>query len=120
MPLRGLDAFVTQELLQVFHAAPGVQILDGEGFEMSSRRFPAGRRHMDGSDLHHLQWVRHGAKLSDDGRTITLDMVRACISEQKKRLPGARAAKAAEIFERMIASPDFPEFLTLVAYESID
>jgi len=66
------------------------------------------------------QWVRHGAKLSDDGRTITLDLVRACIAEQKKRLPGARAEKAAEIFERLIVSPDFPEFLTLVAYESID
>jgi malate synthase len=66
------------------------------------------------------QWVRHGARLSDDGRAITLDIVRACIAEQKKKLQGSRADEAAAIFERMIASPEFPEFLTLVAYDSID
>jgi malate synthase len=64
------------------------------------------------------QWVRHGAKINDD-RVITRDMVRQVIDEQKKRLPGARMAEAAEMFKQMIASPDFNEFLTLVAYERI-
>jgi malate synthase len=66
------------------------------------------------------QWVRHGARLSDDGRPITQEMVRACIAEQKKKLTGARAEDAAAIFDRMMTSADFPEFLTLVAYDYID
>jgi len=35
-------------------------------------------------------------------------------------LQGGRIAEAAEIYERMITSPDFAEFLTLVAYDYID
>jgi malate synthase len=66
------------------------------------------------------QWVRHGARLSDDGRPITQEMVRACIAEQKKKLTGARAEDAGAIFGRMMTSADFPEFLTLVAYDYID
>jgi malate synthase len=66
------------------------------------------------------QWMRHGARLSDDGRPITQEMVRACIAEQKKKLTGARAEDAGAIFDRMMTSADFPEFLTLVAYEYID
>ena len=66
------------------------------------------------------QWVRHGAKITDDGRMITSDLVRSLIPEQKRKLQGARADKAAAIFERMAINPDFPEFLTLVAYEWID
>ncbi|MBV9573965.1 MAG: malate synthase A [Acidobacteriales bacterium] len=62
------------------------------------------------------QWVHHAAKLSD-GRQVTPEMVRAVISEQKNKLKGARMAEAAELYERMITSPDFAEFLTLVAYD---
>jgi malate synthase len=65
------------------------------------------------------QWVRHGAKLSD-GRPVTRDMVRDVIAEQKGKLKGGRISDAAEIFERMMTSPDFAEFLTLVAYDYID
>jgi malate synthase len=66
------------------------------------------------------QWVRHGAKLSDDGRPVTREMVRGFIGEQKKRLKGARMDDAAAIFERMMTDQDFAEFLTLVAYDYID
>jgi malate synthase len=66
------------------------------------------------------QWLRHGTKLSGDGRTITMEMVRSCIAEQKTKLQGVRADEAAAIFERMVASAEFPEFLTLAAYASID
>jgi malate synthase len=66
------------------------------------------------------QWVRHGARLSDDGQPITQETVRACIAEQKKKLTGARAEDAGAIFDRMMTSADFPEFLTLVAYDYID
>jgi malate synthase len=65
------------------------------------------------------QWVRHGAKLSD-GRPVTRDMVRDIIAEQKNKLKGGRISDAAEILERMMTSPDFTEFLTLVAYDYID
>jgi malate synthase len=65
------------------------------------------------------QWVRHGAKLSD-GRPVTQEMVRAVIAEQKSKLQGGRIAEGADIFERMMTSPDFAEFLTLVAYDYID
>jgi len=66
------------------------------------------------------QWVKHGAKLSDDGRPLTREMVRGFISEQKKQLKGARMDDAAAIFERMMTDQDFAEFLTLVAYDYID
>jgi malate synthase len=66
------------------------------------------------------QWVKHGARLSDDGRPVTREMVRGFIGEQKKRLKGARTDDAAAIFERMMTDQDFAEFLTLVAYDYID
>ncbi len=64
------------------------------------------------------QWVKHGAKLSD-GRPVTEEMVRAVIGEQKTKLRGSRMTEAAQIYEHMILSPDFAEFLTLVAYKYI-
>ena len=65
------------------------------------------------------QWVRHGATLSD-GRRITREMVRAVIAEQKSKLKGSRKAEAAEIYDHMMTSPDFAEFLTLEAYDYIE
>ncbi len=65
------------------------------------------------------QWIRHGAKLSD-GRPVTREMVRNVIAEQKNKLKGNRMPEAAEIFERMMTSPDFAEFLTSVAYDYIE
>jgi malate synthase len=65
------------------------------------------------------QWVRHGATMCD-GRRVTRELVRAVISEQKNKLKGERMAEAAEIYDQMMTSPSFSEFLTLVAYEYID
>jgi malate synthase len=65
------------------------------------------------------QWVRHGATLSD-GRYVTRELVRTVISEQKNKLKGERMAEAAEIYDQMMTSPSFSEFLTLVAYDHID
>jgi malate synthase len=59
------------------------------------------------------QWVKHGAKMND-GRTVTTDMVHALIANQ------VGSAEAREIFTRMMTAADFPEFLTLVAYDYID
>ena len=65
------------------------------------------------------QWLTHGAKLSD-GRRITREMVRDVIAQKKTILKGARMNEAAEIFERLVMSAEFPEFLTLLAYDYID
>ena len=69
------------------------------------------------------QWVKHGAKL-DDGRPVTLELVRRLTDEVLEKLKaksgGGRYADAARIFEQMMISPQFPEFLTLVAYDYLD
>ena len=65
------------------------------------------------------QWAKHGAQLSD-GRPVTHEMIRRTIAEQKDRLKGGRMSQAADIFQRMMTSPDFTEFLTLEAYDYID
>jgi malate synthase len=74
------------------------------------------------------QWVRHGANLSD-GRTVTPQLVRQAIGEEldklhkqlgTERFDSAGFKTAGEIFENLMTSADFPEFLTLVAYEHID
>ena len=69
------------------------------------------------------QWVKHGAKLSD-GRPVTADLVKRTIADVAESLRGSiggeQLARAARIYEQMMTSGDFPEFLTLVAYEYID
>jgi malate synthase len=74
------------------------------------------------------QWLKHRAKLSD-GRTVTAELVRRTTSEELEKLrqelgperfDSARFREASEIFERLMTSADFPEFLTLLAYDHID
>jgi len=66
------------------------------------------------------QWVKHGAKISDDGRPITQAMVRDIVDQKKKQLKGPRMEEASAIFDRMMTDQQFAEFLTLVAYDYID
>jgi malate synthase len=65
------------------------------------------------------QWVKHGALLSD-GRTVTQKLVGEVIHEQKTTLGGEKMETAARLYQQMMTSPDFPEFLTSVAYDYID
>lgn len=65
------------------------------------------------------QWVKHGARLND-GRTITVAMVNGVIESQVSKFTDELFTKAGEIFSRLTNSPEFPEFLTLAAYEYID
>jgi malate synthase len=69
------------------------------------------------------QWVRHAARMSD-GRQVTADFVRKTIREQAAKLRDqtgeAAVNRAAQIYEDMMTSAEFPEFLTLVAYNYID
>jgi malate synthase len=69
------------------------------------------------------QWVKHGAKLND-GRPVTADLVKRTIADVTEGLRGSiggeQLARAARTYEQMMTSGDFPEFLTLVAYDYID
>ncbi len=69
------------------------------------------------------QWVRHGAKL-DDGRPVTNDMVREITTHELEKLKSKSGAgrfdDAGKIFAQMMTSAEFPEFLTLPAYDYLD
>jgi malate synthase len=74
------------------------------------------------------QWIRHGARLAD-GRAVTERLVRETRARVMEALPervgpdsgGADTFPlAARIFEQMATAPEFPEFLTLVAYDHLD
>jgi len=69
------------------------------------------------------QWVKHGA-VTNDGRPITVKFVAQVIRETaaglSERYGRGAFDTAARIYERMMTDPEFPEFLTLVAYEYID
>src|SRR3989442_979602 len=67
------------------------------------------------------QWVRHGAHLSN-GRAVTQQLVESIIAEEmdEKNLKGGTFDLAARLFNQLMTGSDFPEFLTLVAYEHLD
>ena len=69
------------------------------------------------------QWVRHGARLSDGGgRVVTHALVESIIAEEmeQKNLRGGKFELAARLFNDLMTGSDFPEFLTLVAYEHLE
>ena len=67
------------------------------------------------------QWVRHGAHLSD-GRPVTRALVETIIEQemQEKTLRGGKFELAARLFAQLMTGAEFPEFLTLVAYEHLE
>ena len=74
------------------------------------------------------QWVKHGARLTD-GRTVTMELVRQAVSDQlevlrtqlgAERFEASGFKTASQIFESMMTSAEFQEFLTLPAYGYID
>jgi malate synthase len=74
------------------------------------------------------QWVTHGAKLAD-GRRITADLVRRTMADElgnlreqlgPARYDAGKFALASQLFDRMMTGTDFPEFLTIVAYDYLD
>jgi malate synthase len=65
------------------------------------------------------QWLRHGAK-TDTGKTITVDLVRETIASQAKKLGShPNVDKAASLLDQLTTSPDFADFMPLVAYEYV-
>jgi malate synthase len=70
------------------------------------------------------QWIHSGAKLSD-GRLVTLTLAREVLAEELAKLGASpRAARtlsqAAKLFDEMVASDRFTEFLTVPAYEQLN
>ena len=74
------------------------------------------------------QWVKHGSKLND-GRTVTAALVLDATKQQLDKLRGELGAErfaqgkfstAAQLFNQMMTAEEFPEFLTLTAYDDID
>jgi malate synthase len=69
------------------------------------------------------QWMKHGARLSD-GRTVSVTLVREVVKQQCEKLvlvvPPQALRQAAGLYEQMMTNQDFPEFLTLGAYQLLD
>jgi len=71
------------------------------------------------------QWIRNPKGTLDDGRKVTLEMFRAMLGEELKKvsgMPGAARARydeAAWLLDRLVASDEFVEFLTVPAYEIV-
>jgi malate synthase len=74
------------------------------------------------------QWIKHGKQL-EDGRTITRELVREILDEETERIHAevgdevwekGRPDETRAVFELVSLSDDFPEFLTIPAYEYLD
>jgi malate synthase len=75
------------------------------------------------------QWVRHPKGVLDDGRKVTLELVRVLLQEELAKIRAAvgderygsgRYATASELFDKLVASETFEEFLTLPGYRLLD
>jgi malate synthase len=69
------------------------------------------------------QWIRHRAK-TDSGERITLERCREILRYERNRLESEggdskRLASAAELLDSMFSAEEFPEFLTLAAYQKL-
>jgi malate synthase len=69
------------------------------------------------------QWIRHGAR-TEDGKPVTLERCRRILTEETATLVSAgadpsRLKTAAELLEGLFSAEQFPEFLTLSAYEKL-
>ncbi|HLW77247.1 MAG TPA: hypothetical protein VKS01_09675, partial [Bryobacteraceae bacterium] len=65
------------------------------------------------------QWVKHGAVMKND-RPVTRELVEKITDEVAQPASSPTVQRAAQLFKQMMTASDFPEFLTLAAYENID
>jgi malate synthase len=75
------------------------------------------------------QWVHHTAGVLDDGRRVTLELVRDFMGQELKRLRdklgdaqfgSGHYEHAARLVDELTARAEFSTFLTLAAYREID
>ena len=65
------------------------------------------------------QWVRHGAQLSN-GRKVTHALVEQIVAEELQNKKGGKYVEAAALFAQLMTGTEFPEFLTLIAYDHLE
>ena len=65
------------------------------------------------------QWLAHGAKVKDASADIS-ELMRDAVEQESKGRPGGKMATAAKVFQQVATAPDFPEFMTSVAYDYLD
>jgi malate synthase len=74
------------------------------------------------------QWIRHAVKMTS-GQVVTRATVKKIVQEELAKIKekmnaeqfkSSKFERAASVFEDVSTQEDFPEFLTLVAYEFID
>jgi malate synthase len=72
------------------------------------------------------QWLKHGARLKDGrpiDRALCEKMIAADLAQQRTALGDAfgrsKFEDAAQLFAELVFAEEFPEFLTLPAYERV-
>ncbi len=74
------------------------------------------------------QWVHHGNAVLDDGRPVTRELVAGLFADELDKLrarlgaeafAAGRYAKAGELIERIVMTPEFTEFMTLTGYDHL-
>jgi malate synthase len=64
------------------------------------------------------QWIRHGTPT--ESGPVTLEIVRTMLREELERHAGPGAwLDAAALLDALVSARDFPEFLTLTAYQKV-
>ncbi|HET8622813.1 MAG TPA: malate synthase A [Gemmatimonadales bacterium] len=69
------------------------------------------------------QWIRHAVRTAE-GTLVTRELVRGLIASETEALRPShpdpeRLARAAHLLDGLVAAEEFPEFLTLAAYEEL-
>lgn len=63
------------------------------------------------------QWVHHPDAVLADGRKITVELYDTVVDEEMSKL--SKSTKARQLLDRLVKAKEFPEFLTLIAYEDL-
>jgi malate synthase len=75
------------------------------------------------------QWMHHPRGILEDGRKVTLELVRQLTREELARIRGERGearfaaghfSEATQLFDELVASQKLDEFLTLKAYDRLE
>jgi malate synthase len=75
------------------------------------------------------QWAHHPRGILEDGRKVTVELVRELIAEELRRIHSERGAQrfeqghfteAAELFDELVSAAQLDEFLTLKAYPLLE
>ena len=65
------------------------------------------------------QWLAHGAKVKDASADIS-ELIRDAVEQESAKRPGGKMGAAAKVFHQVATAPDFPDFMTAVAYDYLD